>query len=298
MAISLDSTVPGTAEEAAVVVDAVLGASPADELDWIEWKSTLDLGSKPVRGTLARHILGMANRVPGQAAAHAGGRGFIVVGAEPGNRHGITAADPASLSQGIDAFLGPERPSWTMHYDGRDGCGVLVLAVAAPQPGDPIFTLHKELQVISPGGRTKEYSRGTIFVRYPGRTEVARPEDVRALLERYAAPPRNAGKLARETAEIARSRQAAEDRERRRRALLDIQSLVNAIFFQASQVNNPGRWRCKEQLDLSSHLIDIDADLKDCRMLAGAGQGNEAFTWAVKARQEIEAELRKLAGGA
>jgi len=26
---------------------------------------------------------------------------------------------------------------------------------------------------------------GTIFVRYPGRTEVARPEDIRALLERH-----------------------------------------------------------------------------------------------------------------
>lgn len=98
-ACRLDSAAPGIVEQAAAVVDAVLGSSPADELDWIEWKSTLDLGGKPVRGTLARYILGMANRVPGQAAAHAGGRGFVVVGAEPGNRHGITAADPASLSQ-------------------------------------------------------------------------------------------------------------------------------------------------------------------------------------------------------
>lgn len=119
---------------------------------------------------------------------------------------------------------------------------------------------------------------------------MARPEDIRALLERYVAPFRKADELARETIEIARSRQAAEDRERRRRALLDIQSLVNVIFFQASGVNSPGRWRCKEQLDLSSHLIDIDADLKDCRMLAGAGQENEAFTWEVKARYEIEAD--------
>jgi hypothetical protein len=73
---------------------------------------------------------------------------------------------------------------------------------------------------------------------------------------------------------------------------------VNEIFFKASQVNDPGRWRCKEQLDLNSHLIDIDADLKNCRMLAGAGQGNEAFTWAVQARHEIEAELRMLTCGA
>lgn len=73
---------------------------------------------------------------------------------------------------------------------------------------------------------------------------------------------------------------------------------MNGIFFKASQVNDAGRWRCKEQLDLRSPLIDMDVDLKDCRMLAGAGQGNEAFTWAVQARHEVEAALRKLAVGA
>jgi hypothetical protein len=60
----LNAAAPGTGEEAAAVVGAVLPASPADELDWIEWKSTFDLSSKPVQGTLARHILGMANRLP------------------------------------------------------------------------------------------------------------------------------------------------------------------------------------------------------------------------------------------
>jgi hypothetical protein len=297
VAISLGSAASGTGEEATEVVDAVLAASPEDELDWIEWKSSLDLSSKTVRGTLARHILGMANRLPERAVAHASGRGFVVVGAEPGNRRGIRAADPADLSQGIDAFLGPERPAWTMHYDDRDGLPVLVITVAAPQPGDAMFTLHKELQVVSPGGKQKEYPRGTIFVRYPGRTEVARPEDIRALLERHIAPFREAHDLARETVEIARARQAAEERERRRRALLDILSLVNESFSKAYQVNNPGRWRCKEQLDLSSHLIDMDIELQHCRMLAGAGQGNEAVAWAVQARHEVEAELRKLAAG-
>jgi hypothetical protein len=298
VAISFDSAAaPGTAEEAAAVVDAVLAASPTDELDWIEWKISLDLSNKTIRGILARHILGMANRLPDRAASHAGGRGFVVVGAEPQNRCGIEAADPADLSQSIDSFLGPERPSWTMHYDHRDGVPVLVVAVAAPRAGDPVFTLHKDLQVVSPSGKRKEYPRGTIFVRYPGRTEVARPEDIRALLERHVAPFREADALARENVEIARARHAAEERDRRRRALLDILSLVNEIFFKAYQVNNPGRWRCKEQLDLNSHLIEMDVDLQHCRMLAGAGQGNEAVAWAVQARNEVEAELRKLASG-
>src|ERR1022692_162337 len=56
-------------------------------------------------------------------------------GAEPENRRGVEAADPADLSQGIDSFLGPERPSWTMHYDNRDGLPVPVMTAAAPRPG-------------------------------------------------------------------------------------------------------------------------------------------------------------------
>ena len=32
-------------------------------------------------------------------------------------------------------------------------------------------------------------------------------------------------------------------------------------------------------------------------MLASAGQGNEAVTYAVKARDELQAELRKLTAG-
>ena len=295
VAVSLDPAAsPGTAEEARAVVDAVLAALPADELDWVEWKGSLDLGNKTVRGTLARHILGLANRMPETAASHAGGRGFIVVGAEPGNRRGITEADPADLSQGIDTFLGPDRPSWTMHYDDRSGLPVLVLTVAPPQSGDPAFTLFKDLEVVSPDGKRKVYPRGTIFVRHQGRTEIARPEDVRALLERFARPFRQADAAAREGAEIARARHEAEERDRRRRTLLDILSLVNEVFFKAYQVNNPGRWRCKEQMDLHAQLIATNIDLPDCRTLAGAGQGNEAVAWSVQARHEVEAELRKL----
>ena len=46
---------------------------------------------------------------------------------------------------------------------------------------------------------------------------------------------------------------------------------------------------------MHSQLIDLDTDLQYCRMLAGAGQGNEAVAMAVQARNEVEAELRKLA---
>lgn len=117
------------------------------------------------------------------------------------------------------------------------------------------------------------------------------------MLERFARPLREADAAARESAEIARARHRAEELDRRRRMLLDTLSLVNEIFSKAYQVDNPGRWRCKEQLDLRAQLIAMNLDLPDCRTLAGSGQGNEAVTWAVKARDEVEAELRKLASG-
>ena len=64
-----------THEERAALVRAVVAAQPEDELDWIEWKIAGDLGNRPTQGTIARHILGMANRLPDRAALHADGCG-------------------------------------------------------------------------------------------------------------------------------------------------------------------------------------------------------------------------------
>jgi hypothetical protein len=68
------------------------------------------------------------------------------------------------------------------------GVPVLVLTVAAPEPGQRIFTLRKDLTVTTHKGGSKGYPAGTIFVRYPGRKEIAGPGDIRALEDRYAAP--------------------------------------------------------------------------------------------------------------
>jgi len=72
-------------------------ALPDDELDWIEWKIAGDLSDKAAAGTIARHILGTANRIPDQAALHAQGCGCLVLGAQPGSLPGIVPADPANL---------------------------------------------------------------------------------------------------------------------------------------------------------------------------------------------------------
>jgi hypothetical protein len=86
--------------ELAMLVEAVLNASENDESDWIEWKSSLVLHEKETQGTLARHILGMANRRPDHAPRYAAGCGCIIIGVEPGRCAGVAEVDPAVLSQG------------------------------------------------------------------------------------------------------------------------------------------------------------------------------------------------------
>jgi hypothetical protein len=97
-------------------VRAIAAALPEDELDWIEWKCAGDLSDKATQGTIARHILGMANRRPEQAALRAQGCGYLVMGVEPGSLHGITPIDPSQLDQGVQHYLGPDGPAWSLQY--------------------------------------------------------------------------------------------------------------------------------------------------------------------------------------
>src|SRR5260221_14393112 len=92
-------------QELVELVKAIVNAQPQDESDWIEWKVSLDLAVKETRGTIARHVLGMANRMPEDAARYASGCGYIVIGAEPTNCCGVIPIDPADLSQGILPYL-------------------------------------------------------------------------------------------------------------------------------------------------------------------------------------------------
>jgi hypothetical protein len=293
-----------THEERAALVRAVVAAQPEDELDWIEWKIAGDLSKGPTQGTIARHILGMANRLPDRAALHAGGCGYLIMGAQPGSVPGITRVDPASLGQGVQSWLGTEGPAWWPHYDEDQSVPVLMVTVAAPQSGQRIFTLRKDLTVTTPKGDSKGYPAGTIFVRYPGRTEIARPGDIRALEDRYAAPALESARAAeantRRSLEIQQERQAAEELERRRMRLLEIADLAIGAQFQATPVRDSRDcFRCPEQLKLHAVLAGMDyahvqAEMPEVWALAGAGQGFETFAAAVGARREIEAAMRNL----
>ncbi len=167
-----------TPHDAARLVQAIVAASPNDESDWVEWKSGLLLRDKENACQVARHILGMANRLPLAAATHAEGCGYVVVGAEPGRCAGVTEIDPADLGGVIQPYLGPDGPGWGAQYVRHQGCSVLVVTVEPPRHGDRMFSLHKEFG---------KYTAGMVFVRYPGRTVQAGPADIRALEDRYAA---------------------------------------------------------------------------------------------------------------
>jgi hypothetical protein len=197
----------------------------------------------------------MANRRQADALRHAQGCGYLVMGAEPGSRPGITPADPSVFGLGVQPYLGSEGPAWTHQHVQEGGTSVLVVTLEPPRPGHRIFTLQKEFAVVTPKGESKTYMAGTVFVRHPGRTDIARPGDIRALEERFAAPAKEAEVHARRMLEVEEARLAAEELDRRRRWLTDVSRLVTSALFKATPYrDSPSYFRCAEQIELQTML--------------------------------------------
>lgn len=298
MAVVIDtSRALRTPSELVSLVRAIVAALPEDELDWIEWKCVGNLSDKATQGTIARHILGMANRRPEQAALRAQGCGYLVMGAEPGGSPGITPIDPSQLDQGVQPYLGPDGPAWSPQYVQEAGATVLVMTVERPEPGHRIFTLEREFT----RSNGKIYLAGTVFVRRPGRTIQAEPADMRALEERLAAPARDAEAHARRMLEIEEARLASEERERRRRWLTEMSKLVSAIQFKASRLGHaPARFRCEEQIQLQAMIagtsrLEMEADMPAVVATADAGRPGDALFAAARANVEIQTAMTRLA---
>lgn len=161
------------------LVRAILGAHPSDESEWLEWKTDLDLNTKPGCFHVAKAVLGMANRPVEVAARWCGGVGYLAVGVEPESLPGISMPDPSQWIQRVEVYLKSETgPSWEWMIVPVDGKDVLVVTVDPPQDGDPPWPLRKELDA---------YRSGTLFIRKPGKTEPALAEDVDALAQRVVA---------------------------------------------------------------------------------------------------------------
>jgi len=101
LAIPTSTALRGTSD-LRQLVEAVVKAGTHDEADWIEWKGPLDLTAKAGCCTVARTILGMANRDPERARVICEGLGYVVIGAEPGTVHGLSSVDHATLDQLIE----------------------------------------------------------------------------------------------------------------------------------------------------------------------------------------------------
>jgi hypothetical protein len=165
------------------LVQAVEAALPADEAEWVEWKASLDLSGAEGRFSIARQILGFANRSPERAGRFVGGMGFMLVGVEPGGVAGVTAIDVAKLDDGLRPYLGTDGPIWSATFIMHQGKTVLVVSVEPPQWGQRFYPLRKSYQPPAPG---KLVEKGTVFVRGQASTERATDVDLDMLQDRLA----------------------------------------------------------------------------------------------------------------
>lgn len=162
------------------LIDAIEAANDEDETDWLEWKSGLDLGARQHILKLAIGILAMANRDPVAARRHCEGWGYFVVGASPGSCSGFSSPmDLADLEGKLRRYLGSgdEAPRWDSHWVLRGGRWILIIEVAPPRQGDPIFPLCAS----GDGG-----NEGTVYVRAGSRSAPAGAAHIRMLSRRAA----------------------------------------------------------------------------------------------------------------
>lgn len=165
--------------ERLALVEQILALPPeAQETDWIEWKSSLDLTAKVDLAKLAKHILAFANRLPTVASRHCAGYSYIVVGAEPGRLTGIEVVDAARLDQGLQPYLGTgdAAPLWTPDWVAVNGTYVLVIEVEAPRRGMPIYGSHGEVE--------RAVRVNEVYVRRHGKSDRATLEEIQALAQR------------------------------------------------------------------------------------------------------------------
>ena len=172
-----------TPNELLQLVNAIVQARDSEpETDWLEWKREADLSSQQGHAVIAKNVVGFANRHPAVAERQVGGCAYLVIGAEPGEVHGVSPVDNAVLDPGVTRFVGREV-RWTpklVEYGNKD---ILVVTVEPPELGDPIRSILKAHQP----DRGLRLRNGDVYVRSHGRTDLATQADFDMLTRRYAA---------------------------------------------------------------------------------------------------------------
>ncbi|MEV8535668.1 hypothetical protein [Streptomyces sp. NPDC051211] len=172
-----DEPVVGLARQRELI-RAVLNASSADETRWLEWKSQHDVLKAAGAFAVSKAILGFANRMPDVAEQWAGGHAYLLVGVDEDAIHGVPTHDVEKVDGWLRRYLGEfSRYQFTyVPMDTDEGKRhVMLVDVSPPRWGDLIHPLHKEYE---------SYRPGTVFHRYAGKTEPARPAEIYALTER------------------------------------------------------------------------------------------------------------------
>ena len=185
MALELDTSRSlRSLDELTGLIGAISKAPTTEsEPDWLEWKREADLSDRRWHAIIAKCIAGFANRDPGVANRNAGGCGYLVIGAEPGNVVGVSPVDNAQLHAGISRFVGT-AVRWSPQYLDTDGAQVLIITVESPEGGDAIVAMRTSYESHERGSSVCR--EGDVFVRRHGSTDRATQEDFDMLARRFA----------------------------------------------------------------------------------------------------------------
>ena len=115
------------------------------------------------------------------------GRGLVLIGAEAGSITGIPRVEDHVLKEKLAPYLGQDdvAPRWdTKRVQVSTSNDVLIIMVAAPQAGDPIYTLRK---AFTGQQASRGFHDGTIFTRPSTKSEPANSAVVEMLSRRLLA---------------------------------------------------------------------------------------------------------------
>lgn len=173
------------------LIDYAASVGDLAEATWLELKGRLPLACKPDRTrsgvVLARAIIGMANRMPDAASTSLAGYGVVLVGvSKSGALEGADTVDGADLEQALNPYVGQDGPVWDFRFVQHPSGLVMAVIVDPPAWGDPIRSCRKAFQ---DNGSKLSVRDGDIFVRRPGKTELASSAEIRDLERRRLKAP-------------------------------------------------------------------------------------------------------------
>ena len=179
MTLAVPAALPSGEREWASFIDTLAEVDDSIEDHWLELKSEVDLSKADGRAKVTKFILGAANRLPSVARGALGGYAIMVIGVAHGSKPGIPRIENHELDRVLKPFFGQQPPRWDYtRLDADDNRQILVVVVAPPADGDPVFICRKS---------SGDLTDGAIYVRARGETRVANAAELDGLMERASA---------------------------------------------------------------------------------------------------------------